>query len=576
MQWFERLLACLIRTDEGAALVGQHREAPQVSYPAICPMDCDDPMAAWVLAAAATALKRKTSPAAISRGEIEDELHKVIAGQGEHKDQFLTCHGPNLYELLERLFCGKAPEIREFLFPSPTGVKRLRFGDRKVAAAVRSPLERWLAERRMEQIVQRFPDREHDDGFLEEIAELSLLKLGTRNAVVLFDSNTPPCKNEARLYLADAVVAKPGNLATFQALAKAGKSAFVEGLTASALGPSEGRDYLGWRSGNSEGHALLHFDTEQDREDHHELVSRALRRAGVSQPPWLRSYWIRELGIRDRLAYIRKAMAEAYADFGGVFLVLIDGVADLCANVNDPEESFALVHELLRLSSEYNTVLVNVLHENPGSEIGKTRGHLGSELERKSMSNLRLQKDAEGITTVWGEKMRKAEIPKAKGPRFRWDATAGMHLSVVARNPEEEAATKLRRLALDLFSGEAELTYDAAVEEIQVLEGVGERTAKTRFTELRKAGMVVQAGSKKGRPWKLGTKVVSPERAELAFDTLHTFGRPVELGAWLVSLPEEEHFIETELVLIAKDLVSAGRVVLHPGQGWSVPDAAGR
>ena len=37
-----------------------------------------------------------------------------------------------------------------------------------------------------------------------------------------------------------------------------------------------------------------------------------------------------------------------------------------------------------------------VLHENPGTEQAKTRGHLGSDLNRKAFANLRIDKDASG------------------------------------------------------------------------------------------------------------------------------------------------------------------------------------
>ena len=59
------------------------------------------------------------------------------------------------------------------------------------------------------------------------------------------------------------------------------------------------------------------------------------------------------------------------------------------------------------IATEQNAVVVTVLHENPNSEYGKTRGHLGSQLERKAESNLRLQKDnTTGVTTIFTEKSR--------------------------------------------------------------------------------------------------------------------------------------------------------------------------
>ena len=37
-----------------------------------------------------------------------------------------------------------------------------------------------------------------------------------------------------------------------------------------------------------------------------------------------------------------------------------------------------------QLAIEYDCVFMTVLHENPNSDFGKTRGHLGSQLSRKA------------------------------------------------------------------------------------------------------------------------------------------------------------------------------------------------
>jgi hypothetical protein len=85
------------------------------------------------------------------------------------------------------------------------------------------------------------------------------------------------------------------------------------------------------------------------------------------------------------------------------------------------------------LAIRYQCGMFTVLHENPGSEIGKTRGHLGSQLERKQFAGLRLAKDKDEITTVWTDRSRKASIPKSQGIRFAYDKEAGLHLPVAIR-----------------------------------------------------------------------------------------------------------------------------------------------
>jgi RecA-family ATPase len=64
-------------------------------------------------------------------------------------------------------------------------------------------------------------------------------------------------------------------------------------------------------------------------------------------------------------------------------LVIVDGVADLLADVNNIEQTNQLVSSLMRISTQYNCHIINVIHQNYGSQKLGT-GHLGSALEKKA------------------------------------------------------------------------------------------------------------------------------------------------------------------------------------------------
>ncbi len=244
-----------------------------------------------------------------------------------------------------------------------------------------------------------------------------------------FDLTRPPAKPIPRFLLMGKVIATPGNMLALQAAVKAGKSAFVGALLASTMKPTG--DCLGIESANPQGLAVVHFDTEQSPYDHYHTITRALRRTGRSEPPsWLRSYYLADVPTRERRQIITFETERAAAIHGGVHSVLIDGIGDVCINVLDPEESVELVDELHQLAIRFSCTFVPVLHENPGSENGKTRGHLGSQLERKAETNLRLQKETSGITTAFSEKSRGAHIPKGSGVQFAFDEALGMHVTV--------------------------------------------------------------------------------------------------------------------------------------------------
>ena len=310
------------------------------------------------------------------------------------------------------------------------------------------------------------------------------------------DDEPPPLRPIYKL--AGQVVATPGNLATITAAVKTGKSAVVSAMLAAVMG-SPGKDYLGFESENKQGCALLHFDTEQSPDDHWRLVKRAMKRAGLEkQPPWLYSYSLAGFDYKTAWECVWTAAHIAARECGGVHSILIDGVADLVANVNDPEESNWFVSRLHDIAIEQNCSVVVVIHFNPRSD--KTRGHLGSQLERKAETNLRLDKDDNGVTVIWSDKQRRAPIPKTQGPRFEWSDEQGMHISTTTlqRLKEQHEREELEELAADIMAG-GKLRNRADLEAaVMARLTVSEKTAERRVKRMVTLGIVVKVGNRYG------------------------------------------------------------------------------
>lgn len=230
------------------------------------------------------------------------------------------------------------------------------------------------------------------------------------------------------------VICTPGNLTAITAQAKVGKSALVSALTAAAMtAPDSDADCLTAIGYNADGKALLYIDTEQAPDDFWHAVNRARRRARVdTMPEWLRAYTIADLPAQVGRKAVAIAMADAAEAHGGIHAVIIDGVADIVLDVNDAEECNGIVAELHAQAIRYDCAIICVIHKNPGSD--KTRGHLGSQIERKAETNLTLEKDDE-VTVVWSSKQRRAPIDKDSGPRFRWDEELKMHATVTVDGP---------------------------------------------------------------------------------------------------------------------------------------------
>lgn len=254
----------------------------------------------------------------------------------------------------------------------------------------------------------------------------------------LYSPKSQPDEPQPRFYLANVGITTAGNLQTILSQPKTGKTACVGGMIAASFGADA--DCLGWKSENLNGHAVVHLDTEQSIFDHWQLIKRAVRRAGIeTAPAWLRSYCVTGFTVREIRQAIRNALETAAQKFGGIHSFILDGAADCVADVNDPAESNDFVAELHALAIQYHCPIIGVIHLNPGSEF-KTRGHLGSQLERKAETNLKLEKDGDGMTVIWADKNRRAPIPKNTAPRFVWSDECGMHITASAANDAKLAA----------------------------------------------------------------------------------------------------------------------------------------
>jgi len=112
----------------------------------------------------------------------------------------------------------------------------------------------------------------------------------------------------------------------------------------------------------------------------------------------------------------------------------------------------------MAMAHRFHCPIICILHENPGTDQGKTRGHIGSELNRKAFANLRIDKDTEtGVSTIYGTDMRKRDIPRDLGFCFAWDDEAGMHTfqgraaGLKAANAESKRVTAATELFLPIF-----------------------------------------------------------------------------------------------------------------------------
>lgn len=177
-----------------------------------------------------------------------------------------------------------------------------------------------------------------------------------------------------------------GNFSFIQGPPKTKKTFLVSLLSAAYLGGNSAK-FSGKIKGHRDDKCLLHFDTEQGKFHAHRSFRRVLDMSGQFNECY-KTYGLRALSHKERL----KVIQVAIEDTPNAGLVIIDGIADLMADVNNIEEANAVVQKIMSWSQLYNIHIITVIHSNFGSD--KPTGHLGSAMEKKAETQILLEKDS--------------------------------------------------------------------------------------------------------------------------------------------------------------------------------------
>jgi hypothetical protein len=341
-------------------------------------------------------------------------------------------------------------------------------------------------------------EQEHDRLIAERLAVMQASSGGMADIISTraFDVHNPPASPPPMVRLGTHGIFTAGNLSAIIADRKAGKSSCIAALMAAIVAPlhSQG-DFLGFTAENPAGKAVVHFDTEQSPADHHALIMRALRRAGLAEPPqWFSSYQLTGLSIADRTRFVESVCKRESDQHGGLQAVIIDGIADLCRDPNDQAESFDLVEKWHNFSVNQSCVVLAALHLNPGTE--KSRGHLGSQLERKAETPLLIKKNAAGMSTMFATHARGAHFPENEGFFFQWCDTAQMHVAIT-KDERNQARDEIKRnKAADeanrIMAGLPPMSYTELFQLIEIKSDVGTTTAKNRVKDWLKSGIITK------------------------------------------------------------------------------------
>jgi hypothetical protein len=311
------------------------------------------------------------------------------------------------------------------------------------------------------------------------------------------DFNNPPVKSEMIVSINDVPLGTQGNLFGITGGEGTGKSNYVGSLIAGTIRNANfSIDTLGATIlPNTAGKAVLLYDTEQSEVQLYKNISGILKRGKLNaMPDYFKAYCLTSMSRKERLQAIVQSMDRFYYQFGGIQMVVIDGIADLVRCANDEAESIGLIDELYRLAGIYKTCIVCVLHFVPNGM--KLRGHLGSELQRKAAAILSIERDEEPqISVVKALKVRDGSPLDVPLIQFSWNKELQMHTFIGEKTKEEKEKrkeTELTGVAKAIFSKQRYCTYVDLSEQIQSILDVKERTAKSYIKFMRDREIILK------------------------------------------------------------------------------------
>ena len=312
------------------------------------------------------------------------------------------------------------------------------------------------------------------------------------------DFSSPPPAAQMIVSVNEVPLGTQGNLLCVTGGEGTGKSNYVAALIAGTIRPQGVEaDTLGVAvKENTKGKAVLFYDTEQSEVQLYKNVGNLLRRCSRdAMPKYFKAYCLTGMSRKERLKSIILSMDRYHYQYGGIHLVVIDGIADLIRCANDEAESIAVVEELYRLAGIYNTCIVTVLHFIPNGL--KLRGHLGSELQRKAAAILSIEKDNDpAVSVVKALKVRDGSPLDVPLMQFAWNKGKAMHAYLGEKPKEEKEKRKeddLVAVAREIFSHRRFVTYVELTESIQSILEVKERTAKSYIRFMREREIIVKS-----------------------------------------------------------------------------------
>ena len=155
---------------------------------------------------------------------------------------------------------------------------------------------------------------------------------------------------------------------------------------------------------------VMWYDTEQSEESTQDILChRIIPLTGISEDRFpmdmMDVFNVRGEAMTDRLPILELLVMRYQPD-----LVVLDGIRDLVADINDGVVAQDTIERLMHLASDNHCCIICVLHQNKSQEDRNLRGWIGTELKNKAFEVYECAKSSERIFSWVQTDSRKYDI----------------------------------------------------------------------------------------------------------------------------------------------------------------------
>lgn len=212
-----------------------------------------------------------------------------------------------------------------------------------------------------------------------------------------YKTNHVPQPENVIFRIANKNIGSLGNFIIFSGLPKAGKSTFINAAISNAF--VKDKPIYQMELNIPKKKNLGYFDTESNEFDFYKNLDRIKTFSKVEKLP----VFFNAFSTREDEPEVNRQMIELYIEKWKPAALVVDGMLDLVNDFNDVQESRAVISWLKRITKQYNTLIIGVVHL--GKKDGHTLGHFGSMLDRYAQSIVEVVKDKENALFLLKSKM---------------------------------------------------------------------------------------------------------------------------------------------------------------------------